>query len=68
MTLVLALGRAEEGITTARVEAHEQVGAIVAQRQGNLVISERFQVLILLWHRFRGVIMMIMSAHDDSFG
>ena len=66
VTLVCAPVRIKKGFSTATIQGHQKVGAIVADPQGHLFLLEQFQILILPRHGFRRRRMMMMTASHDS--
>ena len=63
MTLLGATMRVGEGLLPAAVQRHQQVGTLVAVGDRNLLTFEQLQILLVLGHGSRRM-MMMTSTHD----
>lgn len=63
MTLLGATMRVGEGLLPTAVQRHQQVGTLVAVGDRNLLTFEQLQILLVLGHGSRRM-MMMTSTHD----
>jgi hypothetical protein len=64
MALVRTLTRIKSRLASADIEIDEQVCAVVAYGERDLIVLEQLKVLVLLWHGFGRV---VMAAHGFFF-